>query len=98
MTRPECKNCGKSIAKRTEAYYAPRIKLSAWPIPDWEYAGNQIVVAKRFCNAPLIGAEDVKERRLDHVYVWDGETYAPVYGYFCSGVCAGQFARAVVEF
>lgn len=35
-----------------------------------------------------------RERRLSSVSVWDGESYLPVDGYFCSHLCSANFAEA----
>lgn len=90
--RPLCKCCGKPIPYRTETVYAPKEKNSGWPIQGWEYRGNHIVTVRRYSTSRETG-----ERRLYSVHLWDGESYAPRYRFFCSVQCAALFGQRAAE-
>jgi len=38
--------------------------------------------------------QGTRERRLDKVHLWDGESYRYKYWPFCTDVCSGKFAEA----
>ena len=38
-----------------------------------------------------------RNRKLYCVSVWDGESYAPEYGYFCKTACAAEFGMKACE-
>lgn len=86
MKKPKCPCCGGGIPKATKNVYAPREKNRGVPESGWRYTGNLIVVSRRYC--PI-----TKDKRLDYVSVWDGETYAPRFGYFCTINCAAAYGR-----
>lgn len=94
MTRAKfvCANCGKGIPKKTDTIYAPRLHAQMAPVLGWNYTGNKIVVSRRYYIMP-----DSQERRLMCVSVWDGESYSPEYGYFCTIGCAARFGKKACE-
>jgi hypothetical protein len=85
-----CLCCDKPVKKDTKMWTAPREPSTYNPVPGWRYTGNLIVVKKHYVKVD-------GERRLSAVYVWDGETYFPSYGYFCRDKCAAIYGRKAAE-
>lgn len=109
---PACLNCGNPIKKSTERVNAEHEKPGSYiPKRDWAYNGNKEVVAKRYTWVDPVSGTHItehtrfdapdrwerRERRVSEVHVWDGESYGATAGFFCSGPCAQNFARAAAK-
>jgi len=71
----------------------------AWPltIADCRKHTNQHVVS--VARKKIFSHETDKTTDIGIAFFneWDGETYLPRFGFFCSNNCAGEFAKAEVK-
>lgn len=83
MSAPRCLNCGKAIRKRTKT-------AEFWlNNPD---APRSLEECRKLTNHRVVSVRYWSSGRVRHFSTWDGESYAPVFGHFCKGECAGLFA------
>lgn len=83
MTRPRCLNCGAGIRKKTET-------VGFWQ--NAEDAPRSLDECRQRTNAQIVSVRYWPSGQVMQFSTWDGESYAPIYGHFCKGECAGLFA------
>ena len=70
-----------------------------WPqtIADCRKYTNQQVVAVSRLNKHDYVTDRTEDKGIDYFQEWDGESYLPRFGFFCSNTCASEFGRAAAE-
>lgn len=102
----KCKNCGKPIKKLTRLIYLKN-ERTKYDVPGmligYSYIGDaqlpqNVGDCRRFTNEQVVQVTYSRSNAgIDSFYTWDGKTYLPCFGYFCTNRCAGQFAQRCVE-
>lgn len=89
MSGPLCRCCGKSIPKRTDTHYFRHDADPPMTRAEAQRRVNQQIISVNYSRYDGM-------RYVHRVGVWDGATFAPVYGYFCTLACAADFGRLAV--
>lgn len=101
MTAPKCRMCGKTIAKqieslhlRSEAQKQRGVGGSDWlTVPELPKTKEE---AQRYVNWKITRVTvwpGDQQDEISVIYGWDGESYSPRYGYFCTVTCAAKYGR-----
>lgn len=88
-----CLACSKVVPRLTTTHHAPG--PPGQPIAGWTYQGPGTVTNKRFASVMLPSGQS--QPRLWCVFVWDGKSYDPKFGHFCSLRCAGRYGQAAAD-
>lgn len=107
MSAPTCRYCGRPIAKRPSSVYLRDKAQAARGVggSDWltvDTLPRTIDEAQRLLNWRITRVQRLSPGQSDPGGIfqadgWDGESYAPRYGYFCKVDCAARYGRTAAE-
>lgn len=108
--RPVCLFCFKAIPKWTRTVFVERLDSGSTPAASDEFVRRlklaEPLLTKADCqkhtNDQVVSVSywpstSSRGRVVSAFGTWDGESYAAVAGYFCSGKCAQAFGRAAAR-
>lgn len=97
MKAPRCRCCGKPIAKKTVTHvFGSKARGGGEIWIEHEEPANTRAEAQRHLNGTIISSRPSYNGGL-MVRVWDGVSYAPWYGHFCTVRCAADFGQLAAE-
>lgn len=102
MSTPTCAWCSKPIRKHATTVYierepAPYHRNSTWA--RYHYCGDgprphNMAECKLLTNQTVLSIMRTIDGHVASFNEWDGKTYAPLCGFFCTNTCAQELGRA----
>jgi hypothetical protein len=105
----KCLNCGKPIRKATKHVYVKR-EPSQYDRRDlsmisYVYVGDTLPRAAddlvKLTNQKVVAVSYAEHGAnagsIDSFHTWDGMSYQPIFGYFCTNRCASRFGKRCAE-